>query len=167
VGNFFNNLEDVWSALNNGLQLRGQEMGDSIGRVMVNSTIGLAGLVDVASDLGIDRHPANFGLTLGRWGVRPGPYLVLPLLGPATLREVAALPVDQQGSLVTHMPDEATRTGLTVLNVVDTRATYLRAGDVVDGAALDRYSFTRDAYLQRQRNDDYDGDPPPEESTEP
>lgn len=167
VGNFFNNLKDVWSALNNGLQLRGQEMGDSIGRVMVNSTIGLGGLIDVASDLGIDRHPANFGLTLGRWGVRPGPYLVLPLLGPATLREVAALPVDQQGSLVTHIPDEATRTGLTVLNVVDTRATYLRAGDVVDGAALDRYSFTRDAYLQRQRNDDYDGDPPPEEGTEP
>jgi phospholipid-binding lipoprotein MlaA len=167
VGNFFNNLKDVWSAVNNGLQLRGQEMGDSIGRVMVNSTIGLGGLIDVASDLGIDRHPANFGLTLGRWGVRPGPYLVLPLLGPATLREVAALPIDQQGSLVTHIPDEGTRTGLTVLNVVDTRATYLRAGDVVDGAALDRYSFTRDAYLQRQRNDDYDGDPPPEEGTEP
>lgn len=167
VGNFFNNLEDVWSALNNGLQLRGQEMGDSIGRVMVNSTLGLGGLIDVASDLSIDRHPANFGLTLGRWGVRPGPYLVLPLLGPATLREVAALPIDQQGSLITHVPDEATRTALTLTNVVDTRARYLRAGDVVDGAALDRYSFTRDAYLQRQRNDDYDGDPPPEEGTEP
>jgi phospholipid-binding lipoprotein MlaA len=167
VGNFFNNLQDVWSALNNGLQLRGQEMGDSIGRVMVNSTIGIVGLVDVASDLGIERHPANFGLTLGRWGVRPGVYLVLPLLGPATLREVAALPVDQQGSLLTHIPDQATRTGLTVLNVVDVRATYLKASDVVDGAALDRYSFTRDAYLQRQRNKDYDGDPPPEEDTEP
>ncbi len=167
VGNFFNNLEDVWSALNNGLQLRGQEMGDSIGRVMVNSTLGLGGLIDVASDLSIDRHPANFGLTLGRWGVSPGPYLVLPLLGPATLREVAALPIDQQGSLITHVPDEATRTTLTLTNVVDTRARYLRAGDVVDGAALDRYSFTRDAYLQRQRNADYDGDPPPEEGTEP
>ena len=167
VGNFFNNLGDVWSALNNGLQLRGQEMGDSIGRVMVNSTLGLGGLIDVASDLSIDRHPANFGLTLGRWGVSPGPYLVLPLLGPATLREVVALPVDQQGNLVTHIPDEGTRTALTLTNVVDTRARYLRAGDVVDGAALDRYSFTRDAYLQRQRNDDYDGDPPAEESTEP
>lgn len=163
VGNFFNNLGDVWSAINNGLQARGQETGDSIGRVMVNTTLGLAGVIDVASDLGIDRHSTNFGATLGRWGLRPGPYIVLPLLGPATLREVAALPIDQQGNLVTHVPDEATRVGMTVLNVVDLRAQYLRAGDVVNGAALDRYSFTREAYLQRQRNADYDGNPPEED----
>jgi phospholipid-binding lipoprotein MlaA len=166
VGNFFNNLSDVWSAINNGLQGRGQETGDSIGRVMVNTTLGLVGLIDVASDLGIDRHSTNFGATLGRWGIFPGPYVVIPLLGPATLREVAALPVDQQGNLVTHVPDEATRNGLTVLNVVDLRAQYLRAGDVVNGAALDRYTFTREAYLQRQRNADYDGNPP-EEDTAP
>lgn len=163
VGNFFNNLADVWSAINNGLQARAQETGDSIGRVMVNTTIGLGGVIDVASDLGIDRHSTNFGATLGRWGVRPGPFIVLPLLGPATLREVVALPVDQQGNLITHVPDEATRTGMTVLNVVDLRAQYLRAGEVVNSAALDRYSFTRDAYLQRQRNADYDGDPPEED----
>jgi phospholipid-binding lipoprotein MlaA len=163
VGNFFNNLADVWSAINNGLQARAEETGDSIGRVMVNTTLGLGGVIDIASDLGIDRHSTNFGATLGRWGLRPGPYMVLPLLGPATLREVAALPVDQQGSLVTHVPDEATRTGLTVLNVVDLRAQYLRAGDVVNGAALDRYTFTREAYLQRQRNADYDGNPPEED----
>jgi phospholipid-binding lipoprotein MlaA len=163
VGNFFNNLGDVWSAINNGLQARGEETGDSIGRVMINTTLGLGGVIDIASDLGIYRHSTNFGATLGRWGVYPGPYIVLPLLGPATLREVAALPVDQQGNLVTHVPDEATRTGLTVLNVVDLRAQYLRAGDVVNGAALDRYSFTRDAYLQRQRNADYDGNPPEED----
>jgi phospholipid-binding lipoprotein MlaA len=163
VGNFFNNLGDVWSAINNGLQARGQETGDSIGRVMVNTTLGLGGIIDVASDLGIDRHSTNFGSTLGRWGVYPGPYIVLPLLGPATLREVAALPVDQQGNMITHVPDEATRTGLTVLNVVDLRAQYLRAGEVVNGAALDRYTFTREAYLQRQRNADYDGNPPEED----
>ncbi|MDZ7938982.1 MAG: VacJ family lipoprotein [Rhodoferax sp.] len=163
VGNFFNNLSDVWSAINNGLQARGEETGDSVGRVMVNTTLGLGGVIDVASDLGIDRHRTNFGATLGRWGVFPGPYIVLPLLGPATLREVAALPVDQQGSLITHVPNESTRTGLTVLNVVDLRAQYLRAGDVVNGAALDRYTFTREAYLQRQRNADYDGDPPEED----
>ncbi len=160
VTNFFGNLADVWSAVNNGLQLRGKEMGDSIGRVMVNSTIGLVGLVDVASDLHIERHSADFGLTLGRWGVRPGPYVVLPLLGPYTLREVAAIPVDQQGNLINHVDDEPTRSGLVLLNLVDTRATYLRAGDVMEGAALDKYSFTRDAYLQRQRNRDYDGNPP-------
>lgn len=166
VSNFFGNLGDVWSAVNNALQARGQETGDSIGRVMVNSTIGILGLVDVASDLNIEKHPADFGATLGRWGVRPGPYVVIPLLGPFTLREVAAFPVDAHGNLISHVDDESTRTGLTLLNAVNTRATYLRAGEVVEGAALDKYSFTRDAYLQRQRNRDYDGNPP-EEDTAP
>jgi phospholipid-binding lipoprotein MlaA len=164
VGNFFGNLGDVWSIVNNALQLRGQDTGDSIGRVMVNTTIGLGGWIDVASDLNIERHTADFGLTLGRWGVPPGPYMVLPLLGPFTLREVAALPVDQQGNLVNQITDDPTRYGLTVVNVVDIRAQYLRAGEVVDGAALDAYSFTRDAYLQRQRNRVYDGNPPDEDA---
>lgn len=164
VGNFFNNLEDVWSVVNNALQLRGQDAGDSLGRVMVNSTIGLVGLVDVASDLNIERHTADFGLTLGRWGVGAGPYVMLPLLGPRTLREVAALPLDRQGDLVNHVQDVPTRDGLTILNMVDTRASYLQAGDVVQGAALDTYSFMRDAYLQRQRNRVYDGNPPDEDA---
>ena len=164
VGNFFNNLEDMWSVVNNALQLRGQDTGDSLGRVMVNSTIGLVGLVDVASDLNIDRHTANFGLTLGRWGVGAGPYVVLPFLGPYTLREVVALPLDRQGNLVNHVQDVPTRDGLTILDAVQTRASYLQAGDVVDGAALDAYSFMRDAYLQRQRNRVYDGNPPDEDA---
>ena len=88
VSNFFGNLGDVWSAVNNGLQLRGQDFGDSVGRVMINTTLGIGGLVDVASDLNIERHSADFGLTLGRWGVGAGPYIVLPVLGPYTLREV-------------------------------------------------------------------------------
>jgi phospholipid-binding lipoprotein MlaA len=163
VGNFFNNLADIWSAVNNALQLRGRDTGDSIGRVMVNSTLGLGGVLDIASDLNVERHPADFGLTLGRWGVPPGPYLVLPFLGVSTLREVVALPVDLKGNLVNSVDDTATRTGLTVLNLVDTRAGYLKAGDVVEEAALDKYSFTRDAYLQRQRNRVYDGNPPEEE----
>jgi len=164
VGNFFGNLTDVWSVFNNAIQLRGQDTGDSMGRVMINTTIGLGGLIDVASDLNIERHTSDFGLTLGRWGVGPGPYIVLPLLGPYTLREVVALPLDQQGNLVNQIPDEGTRTGLTVLNVVDLRAQYLRAGEVVEGAALDKYSFTRDSYLQRQRNRVYDGNPPEEDT---
>lgn len=166
VGNFFNNLEDVWSVVNNALQLRGKDTGDSIGRVMVNSTIGLAGLVDVASDLNIERHTADFGLTLGRWGVGAGPYVMLPFFGPYTLREVAALPLDRQGNLVNQVDDVPTRDGLTILRVVQTRAAYLGAGDVVEGAALDKYSFIRDSYLQRQRNRVYDGNPP-EEDAEP
>ncbi|MGQ0708517.1 MAG: MlaA family lipoprotein [Rhodoferax sp.] len=165
VGNFFSNLGDVWSAVNNALQGRGKDTGDSIGRVMVNSTIGVLGLVDVASDLGIERHSANFGLTLGRWGMGPGPYVVLPVLGPSTLRDTAGLPVDLYGSpLAAVVPDPPSRNGFIVLNAVDTRAKLLGAGDVLDGAALDKYSFVRDAYLQRRRNQVYDGNPPEEES---
>lgn len=166
VGNFFHNLEDVWSAVNNALQLRGQDTGDSIGRVMINTTIGIGGLVDVASDLNVERHPANFGLTLGRWGVGAGPYIVLPFLGSYTLRDAAALPVESQGYLVNHVNDEPTRNGLIVLDAVNTRAQYLKAGQVVEEAALDKYSFIRDAYLQRRRNQVYDGNPP-EEDAEP
>jgi phospholipid-binding lipoprotein MlaA len=165
VGNFFNNLEDVWSIVNNALQLRGRDTGDSIGRVMVNSTVGVVGLIDVASELNIERHTADFGLTLGRWGVGAGPYVVLPLLGPSTMRSVVALPVDWKGNLVNQVTDDATRYGLVGLNLVDTRAKYLQAGSVVEEAALDQYSFIRDSYLQRQRNRVYDGNPP-EEDTE-
>jgi phospholipid-binding lipoprotein MlaA len=165
VGNFFNNLEDVWSIVNNALQFRGRDTGDSIGRVMVNTTIGIVGLLDVASELNIERHTADFGLTLGRWGVGAGPYVVLPLLGPTTMRGVVALPVDWKGNLVNQVTDEATRYGLVGLDLVDTRAKYLQAGSVVEEAALDQYSFIRDSYLQRQRNRVYDGNPP-EEDTE-
>jgi phospholipid-binding lipoprotein MlaA len=164
IRNFFNNLQDVWSVINTGLQGRGVEMGDNLGRVMLNTSFGLFGLIDIASEANIDRHTADFGLTLGRWGVSPGPYVVLPILGPYTLREVGALPVDWNADLVFQLGDQATVTGLTVLKVVDVRSGYLGAGDVVDGAALDKYSFTRDAYLQRQRNKQYDGDPPEDDA---
>ncbi len=164
INNFFANLDDMWSAVNNALTLRGQAFGDSVGRVMVNTTIGLGGLIDVATDLSIEKHPANFNITLGHWGVGAGPYVVLPLLGPASLRGVAALPVDRQGNLVNHVADEGTRTGLTVVDIVDTRASFLDAEGVINGAALDRYSFIRDSYLQRERNQVYDGNPPDEET---
>ena len=167
INNFFANLDDMWSVVNHALALRSQAFGDSVGRVMVNTTIGLGGLVDVASDLNIDKHPSTFNTTLGRWGVGAGPYVVLPLLGPYTLREVAALPVDRQGNLVNQVADEGTRTGLTVVDVVDTRSTFLDSEGVINGAALDRYSFIRDSYLQRQRNQVYDGNPPDEEPQEP
>lgn len=166
VGNFFGNLEDVWSAINNGLQGRGDAMGNSIARVLVNSTIGIFGLADVATDLKIEKRRTNFGMTLGTWGVPAGPYVVLPLLGPSTLREVAALPIDRKGDLVNQVEDEATRTGLGVTSVVDTRAKYLNAGQVVDDAGLDKYLFLRNAYLQRQRYRQYDGNPPDDDPDE-
>jgi phospholipid-binding lipoprotein MlaA len=160
VGNFFGNLVDVWSVVNNAAALKGQATSDSLGRVMINSTIGILGLFDVASELDIEKHPADFGLTLGRWGVSPGPFVVLPVLGPFTLREVVALPVDYHGNLANHIDDKATRDVLTVLNAVDVRESYLKAGEVIDAAALDAYSFTRDSYFQRQRYRQYDGDVP-------
>ena len=164
VGNFFGNLADIWSAVNNALALRGKETGDSIGRVMINSTVGLLGVIDVASDLGIERHSADFGLTLARWGVGNGPYVVVPLLGPSTLRDTVAIPVDNWGNPINTVGDEPTRTGLMVLDVVDTRAQLLGAGRVMDGAALDKYAFFREAFLQRRRNQVYDGNPPDEDS---
>lgn len=167
VGNFFNNIEDVWSTVNNVLQGRGEYAVDSAKRVVVNTTVGLLGTFDIASKMDIDKHPTNFGLTLGRWGLGTGPYVVLPLLGPTTLRGIAGMPVDRQGNLITYVDDEGTRTGATALNLINLRATYLQAGDVVDGAALDKYSFVRDAYLQRERNKVYDGNPPEEEETDP
>lgn len=163
VGNFFGNLEDLWSGINNALQWRGQDTAESLGRFAINSTIGVGGLFDVASEMDIERHPANFGLTLGRWGVGSGPFVVIPFLGSSTLRDTVAMPVDIKGNLVRSVPDEGARTALTLVNLVDTRATYLKAGEVVEGAALDKYSFTRDAFLQRRRNQVYDGNPPDED----
>lgn len=163
IGNFFNNLEDAWSVVNNALQLRPQETGDNLARVMVNTTLGLGGVLDLATGLNIERHTSTFGLTLGRWGLTPGPYIVLPVLGPATLREVVGLPLDWKGSPISRVPDQAASYSLKALSLVDLRVTYLGADDVLAGAALDKYSFTRDSYLQRQRNIFYDGNPPEEE----
>jgi phospholipid-binding lipoprotein MlaA len=166
ISNFFNNLEDGWSALNSALQGRKMETGDNAGRFMVNSTFGLLGVLDVASDLEIERHPADFGLTLGRWGVPPGPFVVLPILGPFTLREVAALPVELKAQPKYTLGNEEAHTILPAVSLIDTRAKYLNAGELIDSAALDPYLFQRDAYFQRQLNIQYDGNPP-EDVTEP
>jgi len=134
----------------------------------VNTTLGVFGLIDVASELNIDRHTTGFGLTLARWGVPEGPYVVLPLLGPSTVRETAALPVDYSADLSYKLggsPDANAATA--VVLTVDARARLLGAGDLLEGASLDKYSFVRDAYLQRLRNQEYDGNPPEEEDVRP
>lgn len=162
IGNFFGNLQDAWSAVNSVLQLNGPATSDNVGRVMVNTLIGLGGIFDVASDLGIPRQTKDFGLTLGHWGVGPGPYLVLPLLGASTLRDTAALPVDSQGNMVgglTHVP---TRNVTMAVRIVDQREGLLQATEMLDRIALDKYTFVRDAYLQRRRSAVYDGNPPEE-----
>lgn len=162
VTNFFNNVGDVWNLANNVAQGKVQNSAQTFMRLNVNTIFGLGGLLDIATEAGIDRHDEDFGQTLGYWGVGSGPYRVLPLLGPSTVRDAAALPVDRWGDPISHMNDVAWRNSLNVLNLVDTRAKYLRAGRLLDDAALDKYTFTRDAYLQHRRSDIYDGNPPDE-----
>ncbi|SFO85639.1 phospholipid-binding lipoprotein MlaA [Variovorax sp. OK605] len=157
VNNFFGNIGDVWSFANSVAQLKLQNSAETFMRVNVNTFFGLGGLLDVATEAGIDRHDEDFGQTLGRWGVGAGPYIVLPLLGPSTLRDTVAKPVDFYGDGINAVSDVAWRNSLTVLRVVDTRSQYLRAGRLIDDAALDKYSFTRDAFLQRRRSLIHDG----------
>ncbi len=160
VSNFFSNLTEPWSFVNNVLQGKGQAAGDTLARFVMNTLFGVFGLADLASDAGIERHREDFGQTLGRWGVPSGPYLVLPVLGPSTVRDTAALPIDYQGNLLQQVDDRDARIGLYLLQAVNTRASLLRAGTVLDEAALDKYTFSRDVYLQLRRNEVYDGNAP-------
>ncbi|TSE25659.1 putative phospholipid-binding lipoprotein MlaA [Tepidimonas sediminis] len=152
VSNFFANWRDLWSAVNAALQARPQPAAENVMRFAVNTVFGLFGLLDVAGEMGIPRTTLDFGHTLGRWGVPAGPYLVLPLLGPSSVRETVALPLDRRGDAVAQgIDDVATRNAAQGLRVVDTRAGLLRAGELLEQAALDKYSFTRDAYLARRQ----------------
>jgi phospholipid-binding lipoprotein MlaA len=151
VNNFFGNISDVWSLVNNVFQLKPKESVETLFRVGVNTTVGIFGLFDVATELKLEKHTEDFGQTLGFWGIPTGPYVVLPLLGPSTLRDSLALPVDAKGNLVNSLNDAALRNSLMTLRLVDYRARLLNAGELLDAAALDKYSFTRDAYLQRRR----------------
>ncbi len=160
VHNFMGNLADVWTAVNAALQLKGQAAIESAMRVAINTTLGLYGVLDIATEAGIAKHKEDLGQTLGHWGVQPGPYMVLPLLGPSTLRDTAALPGDLQASPSQYFSDNNTRVGVTLLRGVDTRAGLLKASDAVKGAALDPYSFVRDAWLQKRQYEVYDGNPP-------
>lgn len=148
VTNFFDNLGDAWSFVNNLLQGQGEGAYNSVVRFTVNTVFGIGGLFDVASEAGIARRKQDFGQTLGRWGVPTGPYLVLPFWGPSTVRDTAGLAVDAYGYPVTHVEDVPVRNSLYGLRFVNTRANYLQAGDTLDAVALDKYSLTRDVYLR-------------------
>jgi phospholipid-binding lipoprotein MlaA len=153
VSNFFGNLGDLWSSVNSLLQFKVQNAAENWMRFNVNTFFGLGGILDIASELNIERHKEDFGQTLGRWGVPAGPYIVLPLLGPSTLRDTAALSIDRMGDPVHYVDPTSSRDSLYVLRGIDARANLLRVGSVIDEAALDKYSFTRDAYLQKRRAD--------------
>lgn len=150
VGNFFSNIGDVWNAVNNLLQGKVAEGSSDVMRFAFNSTFGLAGLLDIASPAGLPKHREDFGQTLGRWGVRSGPYLVLPLLGSSTVRDALATPVDMKGNLWSYKEPVYIRNIGTGVRLVDARASVLDAGSLIEEAALDKYVFIRDAYLQRR-----------------
>ncbi|MFS0756297.1 VacJ family lipoprotein [Noviherbaspirillum sp. 1P10PC] len=152
VYNFFGNLGDVWTAVNNLLQGRVADGVSDVMRFTINSTFGLAGLIDISSDAGLPKHNQDFGATLGVWGVQSGPYVVLPLLGSSTVRDSAALPADFAGNPWTYVSPDTTRYLGTALRVIDLRAGVLDASNLIEDAALDRYEFIRDAYLQRRAN---------------
>jgi phospholipid-binding lipoprotein MlaA len=155
VSHFYDNLEDAWTTLNAVLQLRPKVAADSLMRFSVNSIFGLAGVLDIATELGIERHSEDFGKTLGRWGTPSGPYLVFPLFGPSTLRDSTTIVLENRFDPVSHIDDIRLRNSLTGLRLVDTRSNLLPLGNLLDEAALDKYSFTRDAFLQKRRAEIY------------
>lgn len=166
VNNFFGNLSDAWSGVNNLLQGKGEAgMGD-VTRFAFNSTFGIFGLLDIASEAGIPKHNEDFGQTLGVWGVPSGPYLMLPLLGPSTVRDTAALPADIGADIWKYKRPDNWRNIGSAIRVVDKRATLLDASSLLEDAALDRYEFIREGYLQRRQSQVYDGNVPYEDEAE-
>jgi phospholipid-binding lipoprotein MlaA len=160
VTNFFSNLEDVWISANNLMQGKVEfALGDLL-RFTFNSTFGLLGVLDVASEMGLEKHNEDFGQTLGRWGLGSGAYLVLPLLGPSTVRDACGRVVDWQGDVVGNLDQVPTRNTLYGTRVVNDRANLFDAAGILEEAALDKYTFVRDSWLQRRRSLVYDGNPP-------
>lgn len=153
VSNFFANVGDAWSFVNNSLQLKPEPAATSFFRFGINTLMGLGGVLDVASEMRMERYKQDFGQTLGHYGVPTGPYFVLPLLGPSSIRDTAALPIDARGNLLSTIDPVSARNSVYALRVVDARANLLRATNVLSSAALDEYSFTRDVYLQRRRGE--------------
>lgn len=162
VTNFFNNLGMVVTTFNEALQAKGTKVPVDFARFTTNVVFGLGGLIDVASELRIENRNEDFGQTLGYWGLRSGPYLVLPFFGPSTVRDGSGLAVDFLVSPFIYVEQDeiAVSWSLFALDVIDTRANLLGAESFFEEAALDRYSFLRDSYLQRRDYLIHDGNPP-------
>ncbi len=163
VTNFFSNINDVLIAANNLLQGKPSNAASDIGRFLVNSTIGILGLFDVATDMGLDKNREDFGQTLGVWGVADGPYMVLPFFGASNVRDTVGLVVDIETDFMlnTNKLDSDEKLAVNGLRVINRRADLLDAGQLLEDAAFDKYSFVRDGYIQRRRSQVYDGEPPP------
>lgn len=151
IYNFFSNYSDIYTALYNLLQGKPGFAFNDLMRVVVNTTMGLGGLLDLATPGGLEKHKEDWGQTLGVWGVPSGPYVVLPFFGPSNVRDTVGTVADLESDyLFRLLPDVALRNSITGLRVVNARNTYYEAGDLLDGAAIDKYTFMRDAYIQRR-----------------
>lgn len=164
VSNFFSNIGDIFVIINDILQFKFNQAIEDTSRFVFNSTIGLYGLIDVATPMGLPKHNEDLGQTLATWGVADGPYIVLPFFGPRTMRGTAGFIVETAYDPINEIKDDNARYATFALRAVDTRYKLLKAGRIVDQAALDKYSFVRDAYLQLRKNLIYDGNPPEEEN---
>ena len=160
VGNFFGNIADVWIAVNNFLQGKGGQGLSDAGRFLVNTTIGIGGVFDIASEMGLEKHAEDFGQTLGKWGVDEGAYLFWPLIGPRTTRDTFGWVVDSYADPLKRVDNVALRNSLTGVRLIDIRASLLSTDKVVEQAAFDKYNYVRDAYLQNRRSAVFDGSPP-------
>ena len=163
ITNFFQNILDVYNAGHNLLQGKPIDAVSDIGRFVVNSTLGILGIFDVATDMGLEKHSEDFGQTFAVWGIPQGPYLVLPLFGPSTVRDGVGFSFDIYTDFILNSDklNRDEKIGLTGLRIVNLRSRILDAEQIIDAAAFDRYSFIRDSYLQRRRNQVFDGNPPP------
>ncbi len=160
IRNFFGNLGDIVSFVNNVLQLKFTAASRDSVRVASNTVFGVLGFIDVAGMRGVTRSNEDFGQTLGYWGMGPGPYLMLPFLGPSTFRDGAGRLVDTYPDLLWKYPDVPVRNSAALVRLIDLRASLLPTERVFEQAAVDRYAFLRDAYLQRRISLIYDGNPP-------
>ena len=160
VTNFFGNIADFFIGINNLLQGKPEQAVTDIGRVAFNSTFGILGLIDIATPMGLEKHDEDFGQTFGRWGVGDGAYVVLPFWGPRTVRDTVGLVVDSMADPIGNIDHIPSRNTLIALRLVDTRANLLPADKVIEEAALDKYSYIRDGYLQRRHNLIMDGNVP-------
>jgi phospholipid-binding lipoprotein MlaA len=163
VSNFSGNIDDLFTGINNVLEGNGQQAGDDFGRVLLNSTFGLLGIFDLGSMMGIQKDHKDFGVTFGKWGVPPGPYLFIPLFGPTTVRDGTGTLVRLFIGPVGYIQDVPLRNSIYGVGYVDLRAQALGTESVLDTAALDRYRFLRNAYLKNRQYQIYDGKPPPDE----
>jgi phospholipid-binding lipoprotein MlaA len=164
IHNFFGNFSDVWSTVNQLLQGKFDNTARMTMRVLTNTFMGLGGILDPATEFGLEKQPEDLGQTFGRWGVPPGPYLVLPLFGPSDVRDAIALPADDYVSPALLVNGTGNKLIVDAVGLVDARANLLGATDLINDIALDRYTFIRDAYITRRRSLVYDGNPPEEKS---